>query len=110
MAVKSAKTHMRRILGDTKLNFEEMSTTLAQVEACMNSRLLAASTPNEEGIEPLMPGRFLAGRPLCPLPDQPPKYSDMTSPKRWKRSPVVYFCYSFVFFISVKLPLLYCLT
>ena len=32
-AVKSMKTHLRRILGNVKLTFEELSTTLAQIEA-----------------------------------------------------------------------------
>ena len=35
-AVKSMKTHFRRIVGDTKLTFEELTTILAQIEACLN--------------------------------------------------------------------------
>ena len=84
-AVKSAKTHLKRVLGDAKTNYEEMSTILAEVEACLNSRPLAPiSAPNEEGVEPLTPGHFLVGRPLRALPDPTPSYSDTTSPKRWK--------------------------
>ena len=36
-AVKSMKTHLRRILGDVKLTYEELSTLLAQIEACLAS-------------------------------------------------------------------------
>ena len=65
-AVKSAKTHLRRIVGEVKLTYEELSTVLAQIEACLNSRpLVSVNTPNEDGIQVLTPGHFLIGRPLC---------------------------------------------
>lgn len=67
-AVKSAKTHLKRILGNARLTFEEFSTVLAQVEACLNSRPLVPLF-SEDGIEALTPGHFLIGRPLESLPD-----------------------------------------
>ena len=76
-AVKSAKTHLKRVVGDTQLTFEEMTTFLTQVEACLNSRpLVAVNTPDDDGIEALTPGHFLIGQPLCALPD--PSFSYRT--------------------------------
>ena len=41
--VKACKYHLKRIVGETKLNFEELTTCLCQIEACLNSRPIAAS-------------------------------------------------------------------
>ena len=46
--VCSMKIHLCRILWPVKLNFEEFSTVLSQVEACMNSRLLLP--PDGDGV------------------------------------------------------------
>ena len=37
-AVKSLKHHLRRVIGDTSLTYEEMTTLLTQLEAGLNSR------------------------------------------------------------------------
>ena len=36
-AVKSTKTHLKRVIGDVKLSFKELTTILTQIEACLNS-------------------------------------------------------------------------
>ena len=69
-AVKRAKKHLCRTIGDSKLTFEELTTVLAQVEACLNSRPLTLATSTDvDGIDALMPGHFLIGQPLTALPD-----------------------------------------
>ena len=67
--VKSAKFHLRRVIGLQRFTFEELSTIPCQVEACLNScPLLPANTPSDNGIDILTPGHFLIGHPLKSVP------------------------------------------
>jgi len=66
--VKSVKHHLRRVVGSHTLTFEELSTVLCLIEACLNSRPLAPLTDTVEDYEPLTPGHFLVGSALTALP------------------------------------------
>ena len=85
-AVKGCKKHLSRIVGNTKLTFEELTTILSQIEACLNSRPL---TPlpygDDKGLEVLTPGHFLIGRPLEALPDRNTAIPhSLSGLKRWQ--------------------------
>ena len=64
--VKSCKYHLRRIMGNALFTFKELTTSLVQIEACLNSRPLS---PLSSDLEPLTPGHFLIEEPLTSLPD-----------------------------------------
>ncbi|KMQ86875.1 hypothetical protein RF55_14025 [Lasius niger] len=63
-AIKSTKTHLRRITGQISLNYEEMYTLLAQIEAILNSRPTTAMSNDPNDLSFLTPGRFLIGDSL----------------------------------------------
>lgn len=52
-----------------KYTFEEMSTLLAQIEACVNSRPLCALTNDIEDLDVLTAGHLLIGSPLNLIPE-----------------------------------------
>ena len=75
-AVKSLKKHLSRVVGNVKLTFEELTTVLVQIEACLNSHpLTALPGDSDDGVECLTPGHFLIGCPLEALIYTPPTHN-----------------------------------
>jgi hypothetical protein len=67
-AVKSMKYYFRRTLGAHISNYEELSTLLAEIEACLNSRPLCTLSDDRFNQTYLFPGHFLIGEPLTQFP------------------------------------------
>lgn len=83
--VKSIKHHLKRIL-TTHLTFEEMSTVLCSIEACLNSRPLCPIDLSDEKTEPLTPGHFLIGEAPITVPSPSLKDVKVGHLTRWQYS------------------------
>ncbi|XP_029170207.1 uncharacterized protein LOC114939928 [Nylanderia fulva] len=83
-AVKSAKYHLRRVIGETTLTFEELNTLLTQIEACLNSRPLQALSDDPDDVSALTPGHFLIGAPLLAIPEPLQEDEPGSSRSRWQ--------------------------
>ena len=62
--VKSFKQHFKKVAHPFKFTFEEFSTLLAKIEACLNSRPLSPMSEVPADFTALTAGHFLIGGPL----------------------------------------------
>lgn len=67
--IKSIKSHLKRVMGNASLTFEDFSTLLTQIEGILNSRPLCPMTDDPDDNTALTPAHFLIGRTLTMLPE-----------------------------------------
>ena len=67
-AVKSAKSHMKKVVGKAVLTFEELVTLCCDIESIMNSRPLVPLTDDANDFGALTPFMLLTGRQSKSLP------------------------------------------
>lgn len=83
-AVKSMKYHLMRVLGEQKLDFEQFTTLLAQVEDCLNSRPLCPLTEDVDDLDYLTPGYFVTGTPVMSVPQENCNEKTIDLRNKWK--------------------------
>lgn len=82
--IKSVKTHLKRITGNSLLTFEEITTLLVQIEGLLNSRPMFAISDDVNDLNFLTPSHFLIGTNLTALPE--PNYEHLKESylSRWQ--------------------------
>lgn len=82
--VRSVKTHLKRVIGDQVLSYEEFYTLLVQIEAVLNSRPLTPMSSDPNDLAVLTPGHFLTLEPLGSVPDENYQDINISHLKRWQ--------------------------
>ncbi|XP_065365766.1 uncharacterized protein LOC135958795 [Calliphora vicina] len=82
--VKSTKHHLRRMMENRILTFEELCTLLAQIECCLNSRPLCPISSDPVDCQALTPSHFLVGEPTLCIPDENLLELNVDRLARWK--------------------------
>lgn len=84
-AIKSAKYHIKRLIGNSQFTFEVFNTIICQIEAILNSRPLCALSSDPSDLSSLTPGHFLIGSPLTAYPDKDLKTIPENRLNLWQR-------------------------
>ncbi|XP_070068059.1 uncharacterized protein [Drosophila takahashii] len=82
--VKSFKTLFYKSTSARKYTFEELSTLLAKIEACLNSRPLSPMSEDSTDLLALTPGHFLIGGPLLSTAEPEIKGEAKSIINRWQ--------------------------
>lgn len=69
--VKLMKYHIRRVVGNSTLTFEQLCTVMTQIEACINWRPLTVMSSSPDDLQPLTPGQPLTALPSPTLVNIP---------------------------------------
>ena len=82
--IKSTKSHLKRVMGNSTLTFEEFTTLLCQIEACLNSRPLTPMSSEPSDLQPLTPGHFIIGSAIESITEPDITTTPSTQLPRWK--------------------------
>jgi len=83
--VKSMKSLLSKVLGDSYFTYEELLTIITRAEACLNSRPLTLMSSDPSDMSHLTPGHFLIGDSLSAIPEIYDTNVPTNYLSRWRR-------------------------
>ncbi|XP_048489043.1 uncharacterized protein LOC125491356 isoform X1 [Plutella xylostella] len=84
--IKSAKGHIKRVVGNQILTYEELNSVVIQIEGILNSRpLLSLQTADFNNMSYITPGHFLTGATLSTVPEPNISNIPINRLKFWKQ-------------------------
>lgn len=66
--IKSAKHHLKHVIGQQILTYEEFHTLITRIEGILNSRPITPTSSDPNDLSALTPGHFLIGQPIQAIP------------------------------------------
>ncbi|GFX98599.1 integrase catalytic domain-containing protein [Trichonephila clavipes] len=82
--IKSMKRILLRVAKSAIMNFEELTTLMAQIEAVLNSRPLSPLSTDPNDLNPLSPGHFLTNCAISSFPEPYTASDSLSYHSRWK--------------------------
>jgi hypothetical protein len=82
--IKSAESHIPRVVGSQVLIVEEFHTLIPRIEGIFNLRPLTPMSADPNDLYPLTSGHFLIGQPICVLPEKNITAISMNRLDRWQ--------------------------
>ena len=93
--MKSFKTDLRKVSNAQKFTFEEFTTMLPRIEACLNSRPLCPMTDNPSDINLLNPGHCLMGSSILSPSEPDLSLKSFNCAKRWRKLKVLHHLFAY---------------
>ncbi|GFX18780.1 integrase catalytic domain-containing protein [Trichonephila clavipes] len=82
--IKSMKRILLRVAKSAIMNFKELTTLMAQIEAVLNSRPLSPLSSDPNDLNPLTPGHFLTNCAISSFPEPYTASDSLSYNSRWK--------------------------
>ena len=87
--IRSTRTALKAILGETLAEEDVPATVLTEVEATLNSRPLCAVSDDPNDLQPLTPNHLLLQRTISGLPPGTFVKDDMLLRKKWRQTQIL---------------------
>ncbi|CAI6347553.1 unnamed protein product [Macrosiphum euphorbiae] len=82
--IKSVKFHLKHVIGQQVLTYEEFYTLTTRIEGILNSRPITPSSSDPHDLNALTPGHFLIGQPIHAVPEPDTTEVKINRLNRWQ--------------------------